>query len=258
MLMAYVDETGTHNGAQFCALAGFIIDACAAVSLESAWRAECLNYPPSPNFHMQVAQDVNSAIWEWGDDCKYSLQEKISCRDARTAALVNATLSYTSLGINLWLGMKDFEAHFKGKTQERFDTPYFILFYFLLFGVAKQMVKAKKSDQIQFVFDNQLEYGPAALEWHSDAVEALKATYPAAANIIALRPQFADDDCVIPLKSADLLAWHIQRELNGRVRDANTRNILEKFEKSRGVGSHITAPMLDQLVHILSRYPPHH
>jgi hypothetical protein len=189
MLRCFVDESGNNEG-PVMVMAGVIADSQTWLSFSEQWQ-ECLDMRPKlAAFHMK------DAFSSWGDES----QERVTRFHRIHAEHVQASIVVS-------LPLKDYREIF-GHV-ERLSNPYIFLLFDLIKTYARHHQKLGLGRNIEFVFDEQMGADRHVL----NAWQYLSEHAPSIRHILGSTPKFENDEKVLPLQSADMLAWWIRRFL---------------------------------------------
>lgn len=171
-------------------MAGVIADFQTWSRFSDEWQ-ECLDMRPKlKSFHM------TEMFLSWGDES----QDRV-----RRFHRIHA--EYVQAAIVLSVPLLEYREIF-GKT-DRISNPYVFLLFDLIKTYKRHCHKIGLNQEIEFVFDEQMGADRLVL----DAWEFLSSHAPAVREFVGGRPKFEDDEKVLPLQSADMLAWWVRRHL---------------------------------------------
>jgi hypothetical protein len=108
----------------------------------------------------------------------------------------------------------NYERIVKGKIPEEIDSIYFVLFFTVILATARLMDMEGLEGTVDFIFDNQGKtIEVECVRWYN----WIKQHPQVPLNVkqrLGSTPIFRDDNAVLPLKAADMYAWHLRRHLN--------------------------------------------
>lgn len=209
MLVGYVDDSGSHpNNENAFVLAGFISTSEKWANFSDEWEALCKQPPKTIDFKMKIAERLKGAGTYWGQGTE---EELIQRRDMKLQALALLIRKYAICRIHAGLDWRNYRAFAQEKVPHEVDSPYFFLFWNLIAEIANHQERTGVKEKIDFVFDEQGTIGQTAVLWHSTLLTALP---PFHQYILSSTPIFRHDSDVLPLKAADMLAWHMNRHVD--------------------------------------------
>lgn len=250
MLTSYVDDSGSEGKGPVFVLAGVIARGEQWQRFTEAWERECAREPATPNFHMAQAYSPSWSGWGVG-----SREERVARRDERIRNLAHIVRNYAVARVHAGLSWAAYRDLAKGRVPGRFDNPYYFLYWKLTLSCVRWQFESGTPEKINFVFDKQSKIGDVAASWYCSAVEAI----PEARQILPGSPEFADDSEVIPLKAADILAWHFRKEVAERVeRKAQSQTALDILMEIPSIGdANVPAQLLVEIVESINLYESH-
>ena len=242
--IGYFDEA--YNDTRFILGGWVFVSVAAADGCARDFSAECARYPINPDFHMQPARDALSEQWDWGQDCALTVAEKFIARDRRFVALLECVLRHNPTGFYVVLDRGAYDAIYRGKVPKSRDSEYFVLFYYLLFSIARHYAEAGVAQSLQPVFDMQDEFSPLVARWFNKVIFALAVRHPQAATVLSLPPRFEHDSTTPPLKAADMLTWLVLRLQTNKLGDATIKLLLDRIMEHGGKARFVDAKILTE------------
>ena len=201
VLQGFVDDSGSSDGNIFT-LAGFLSTAELWEQFSDGWQAICEQPPKMPDFKMTKARQMI------GPRCSQAQY------DARIRDLTDLTKRKAMYRIAALTARPNYERIVRGAIPKEIDSIYFVLFFTVIMAAARIMDMEKLDGTVDFVFDKQgSTIESECVRWynwmksHPQAPESMK-------RRMGRTPIFRDDNLVLPLKAADMQAWHIRRHLN--------------------------------------------
>lgn len=245
MLVGYVDDSGSHENDYGFILAGFISTSNKWAQFSDEWAALCQEDPKTLNFKMRVAERLKGKNTYWGNGTD---EELISRRDSKVHALALIIKKYAMCRISAGMDWKNYTEHVKGKGKvpPDYDSPYFFLFWKLLEEVALHQERTQVKEKVDFVFDDQGKIGDSAVAWRTRLLPFLS---PFSQYILSSTPIFRHDDDVLPLKAADMLAWHMHRFLSDKHKDDRLRLALSVLLDIPCIQANITREDIFKMVY---------
>lgn len=192
MLQAYIDDSASDLRAdKRLLLAGYIQSAEAWAKLSEEWADELAKAPRLDSLHMATCFEG------WSEPA----------REIKINALVAVLKRYQPLSIECSISRADYVRVLRPYAPYDLRHPYFACFVGILYGVARTVAEERLSGPVDLVFDMQGNVGADAALWYIP----LKHMDPALMRVLGDAPRFENDDCVLPLQAADMLAWYVRR-----------------------------------------------
>lgn len=189
MLLAYVDDSGSHVGECRLFLAGYILEEDQWQSFNLDWLAALKEGKSLASLHM--TQSFNG----WTHDER---AEKLR----RLAGVIK---KYRPTSVEVSLSTRDFREILAPNSPHDLRHPYFSCFYSLMITAARLVHQLELRGPINFVFDNQGNVGTEAAVWY-EPMRQMQAEHIQA--LLGIAPVFRNDDDEPGLQAADMLAWH--------------------------------------------------
>ncbi|WP_394998875.1 DUF3800 domain-containing protein [Sphingomonas sp.] len=199
-LQAFTEDSEGQTGERRLYLATYIMAADAWIKFSDEWDAILNSDPPISYFTMKEAHDPVG-----GQFRKFTKPQ----RDQKLAALAELIAKYRPFAFHTSISRKDC-ADFKIKAGfYPFQSPYFLLYFATIFGIAKCLPDwGLGNETCGFIFD---ESDGLPLRVMPVFDRTLSILPPEARARIDGVPDFRDDKKVKPLQAADFLAWHVRR-----------------------------------------------
>lgn len=245
VLQAYIDDSGSTNESEVFVLAGFVARASRWAAFSVEWESVCAQDPKTPDFKMARAERLHGGYW--GDG---SVEELADRRDRRVNELCGVIKRHALIRVSAGMGWKAYTDIARGKVPSKVDSPYFFLFLNLIMSVAGWQIRTGAKERVDFVFDDQAKIGRISVKWHDYVRELLP---PDARHILTSTPSFQHDTEVLPLKAADMMAWHMRRDVADKTKPgANTnhqrRSVLSSLLEVPAVSDNVDARKLLRIV----------
>ena len=154
--------------------------------------------PSIKYFHMQEARKLDGQFARW----------KAKDRDAKIRRLAEVAASYHPWTITAWMSRKEHDAILRPIAPFLLQQPYFSVFYAVIINLARWHHSDGVTLPVDFIFDDQGAVGDEAVLWYNQIKKWQK---PEIAALMGSVPKFENDEFVLPLQAADMLAWHIRR-----------------------------------------------
>jgi len=201
IIQAFIDDSGnsTSHGNPVFVLAGYISSADRWAAFSDEWEAECDREPKVRNFKMAHAYGFRGGFYGWP-------REE---RDARLKRLAEIVQRHAVLRIQTAMAWDDYNDVLRGNMPGIAESPYIWLMWKLLVDLSEWQEARGLNQRVDFIFDRQGSIGAEAVMWF----EALRTALPPAQLARMGNVRHDDDDDILPLKAADMWAWHVRRYL---------------------------------------------
>jgi hypothetical protein len=182
---------------------------------------------------------------------KFHMKKERRPLGSRVRKLAELTEKYAIYRVDCVLHQKNYENSVKGKIAPELDDPYFLLFYEVVLETARLLDRIGSDDTVDWIFDEQGKIGCEAVRWYYWIKDRAPLNLK---RRLGSTPIFRDDKKVLPLKAADLFAWHIRRYIAYELpKGAAPSVVLQSFLGKFGVSCNMTGPYLDELVRKLNQ-----
>ena len=218
ILSAFVDDSGSDEASRYFVLAGYVMQAPFWEAFSDEWASGLRREPTIEYFHMADA--------EYGDGNLKGLGEPL--RKLKVNELSDVISKFEPLAVSSWLSWESYRKIARANIHPKIDSPYAVLFYQVMRAVHEFQIKTNpqgKYHRVDFVFDDQSKIGFRALQWYSALKTAAPEPYK---SMMGVMPVFEDDKKIVALQAADMLAWHVHRELE---HPEEKRPVLDKIRK---------------------------
>jgi hypothetical protein len=215
MFEAYFDDSTSNIDDQELIVAGYIDNKERWLHFSLLWKM-CLNASPKIEyFKMSEAHALRGQFQDW----------EPHARDSKVRQLADILELFRPLSFTISIKRRDYESHLKGIAPYGFN-PHFVCIHSAIMTVCRLLSSHKLSHPIDFIFDKQegVEIDVQLLcGWF------LLSAPKDAARLLQSKPRFLSDKTEIPLQAADLLAWHIRRKREGRLKDTSVLHSIQEF-----------------------------
>ena len=200
-IQAYIDDSGNSeaHGNPVFVLAGYISTADKWAKFSDEWEDECARSPRIENFKMAHANTFKGDFDGW---------DRV-VRDERLLKLAGIVRRNTVLRIQTSIGWDDYNAVLRGNVPGIYDNPYLWVFYRLITSMTAWQARQNYASKVDFIFDYQCKFGRQAAKWFEPIRDFVSPEERARMGSITHK----DDQEVLPLKAADMWAWHVRRYL---------------------------------------------
>jgi len=177
-------------------LAGFLSSAELWEQFSDEWQAICERDPKTLDFHMAKAFRLKEYRWR---------EEQ---RDTRIRELVDLIIKKALYRVDCNMIRPVYDLIVKGRIPPEIDSPYFVLFYNIIISIAEFMDHTNLEGTVDWVFDDQGPIGAECVRWYEWIRDHAR---PEVKRRLGSTPIFRHDKDVLPLKAADIFAWHVRR-----------------------------------------------
>jgi hypothetical protein len=198
MFKAYFDDSTNDDGSKTLVLAGCVQKYSVWANFSIAWEAALAEHPSIRHFHMREARALDGEFARW----------KARDRDNKITRLAKVAANYRPWTITAWISRKEHTAILKPIAPFMLRQPYLPLFYAVILKLAQWHHDDGVTLPVDYVFDEQGPVGAEAAIWYEDIKSQQT---PELARLMGSSPKFENDEFVLPLQAADMLAWHIRR-----------------------------------------------
>lgn len=202
MLRAYIDDSVSNTGDRRLVLAALIQSETTWAAFEVDWRRALAEQPAIAYFKMAEAQNRR-------DQFK-GLSEKE--RNRKVHALADIVARHAPWGFHASVSTTDYRELIEPAAPFPMRTPYFLLFYAIVFGVARMHEALSVSEPCDFIFDQHSGLDKKTLPMLNDMIATSGGSW---GGQISGSVRFADDKDEVAIQASDLLAWLIRREGDG-------------------------------------------
>lgn len=201
VIQAYIDDSGNSDGNDnpVFVLAGYVSSADRWAEFSREWEIECSQPPALLNFKMAHANGFRGDFHGWSR----------ADRDARLSKLAAIIQRHTCLRVQTSIAWEDYNSVMRGKMPGLLDSPYIWLLWKLIVAMSHWQQANGLASKVDFIFDDQGPHGVEAATWY----ESLRGVVPPAEAALMGSVLHRHDADVLPLKAADMWAWHVRRYL---------------------------------------------
>jgi len=209
LLKAHIDDSGNsdhgEDGSHFV-LAGYVLPVPDWEAFADVWAYQLTQQPTIRCFKMRDAES--------GDGYFDGISPEF--RRCKLLDMARVISHFKPMAVGCHLNWNDYKAVVAGRVHPKLDSPYAILFYQVMRLVHEWQIEyntrhpGKGYHPVDFVFDDQGKVGIRALQWYEPLKSNMREPYK---QMMGGLPEFKDDEVVVPLQAADILAWHVRRKL---------------------------------------------
>ncbi|MBZ9758420.1 DUF3800 domain-containing protein [Mesorhizobium sp. ESP6-5] len=212
MLQAYVDESVSTNPAIYV-MAGLIAPLESWAKFSADWADILSMKPRIGRFKMSEAMNYGGEFASWSQDR----------RDERILLLQNVISDHVKAGVVAAVMVDDFNRIIKGsQLPKQFHSPYYFLLYQMILKLAEGQEGLGLQGPVNFIFDDQMmEKKKIRRDW-----DRYKSLLQAQKKPVGNMPVFEDEERVLPLQAADMMAWIIRAHAEDQFQGKERRPIL--------------------------------
>ncbi|MBZ9768152.1 MULTISPECIES: DUF3800 domain-containing protein [unclassified Mesorhizobium] len=212
MLQAYVDESVSINPAIYV-LAGLIAPAENWTRFSADWADILSMKPRIGRFKMSEAMNCVGEFASWSQDR----------RDERILLLQNVISDHVEAGVVAAVMVDDFSRIIKGsQLPQQFHSPYYFLLYQMILKLADGQDALELKGPVNFIFDDQMmEKKKVRRDW-----ARYRSLLQGRQKPIGNMPVFENEERVLPLQAADMMAWIIRAHAEDQFQGKERRPIL--------------------------------
>lgn len=200
MWQAFIDDSRSWEGERLLVLGGFVATIPQWKAFNDEWQQMLDMKPSIKYFKMNEAAKARGQFLYWSE-------ERITERVQRAYKVIE------EIGIPLQASVIiRLDAFYEIFTEEYWEknaiNPYYLAHGEIIRNFAHHQIKFGVDAPVDFIFDEQvMEQEKIRNAWGRIKAEA----DPAIRHLLGNKPEFRDDEQVLPLQAADLLAWWVER-----------------------------------------------
>jgi hypothetical protein len=199
MWQAFVDDSGHRQHAPVLVLGGFLAPYSQWQRFIEDWRLMLDMDPGIAYFKMNEAHRLRGEFIGWSE----------SRRDERVRLAYQTIEDYVSLQVSCIIDLKALDRVVPtNPLTGRPMNPFLVAFGGLISGVARNQERFSVHEKIDFIFDDQVMEKSKIVEGWEEFKEN---SPPGLKALMGDIPGFRDDEDVLPLQAADLLAWWVRK-----------------------------------------------
>ncbi len=201
MLVAHVDDSGSHGGGPLFVLAGYVADAGQWKKFTEQWQM-ALELPPK----LKVLKIQHALRFEegWGRLRGRNKERDRNERLKRFASIIHRHVEFGIVASLAWGDIKKLRTEFPMSKR----VPYLMLYHQLMAVVTAHIYKNYPGQKIDFVFDEQgamSHIAPLSFSLMPPDIA------PEFQKLIGGPPTHRSDESVLPLQAAHTIAWLVRR-----------------------------------------------
>lgn len=202
MLRAYVDDSVSNIGDRQLVLAALIQSESNWTAFDIDWRRVLAEPPTIAYFKMAEAQNRR-------DQFKGFSEKE---RNRKLHALADVIARHAPWGFHASVSTSDYRELIEPVAPFPMRTPYFLMFYAIVFGVARMHQALSVNEPCDFVFDQCSGLETKTLPMLNDMIATSGGSW---GGQISGSVRFADDKDEVAIQASDFLAWLVRRESDG-------------------------------------------
>ncbi len=194
----YVDESAGSGQGKILLLSACIQTYPVWAQFSDDWH-KVLHAEPSVNaFHVREARKLEGDFKGW----------KAIDVDHKIIALTEVIVRHDPKVVTCWISEEDYAETIRRHGPPDLQHAYFTCFLAIIRKVAEYQVWRGITTPADFIFDEKGDIGYEALMWYSE----IRDTFPKdIQGVLGSTPVFRNDEEVLPLQAADLIAWRKRR-----------------------------------------------
>ena len=201
MLQAYVDDSIASTGDRKLLLAAYVLTADQWIEFYDAWDA-ALHEPPAIDYFKMAEANGRGGCFR-----KFSEAQ----RNKKVFRMAQVVKQFAPHGLHVKVSTKEFNELLKPYVPWPVKTPYYILSHSMIYGLARLHDQMGLKMKCDVIFDDH----PGLAAKILPAFDLYGLGPESWRQWISGPPSFKDDKEVLPLQAADLLAWHLRRDVEG-------------------------------------------
>lgn len=238
VLQGFVDDSSSDVGDRRTFLAAYINTKERWESFERQWDkelvADSLEY-----FKMSEAGALQGQFRDWDGER----------RDAKVLALAKIIEQHRPWFVFCSVSRNEYAEILAPVAPYGLKNPYFVCFWGIIKTTARyHLMRGPGSPPVDFIFDEQGGVGYDASAYYKWLKESEDSETQ---GILGATPIFCDDAKVNPLQAADMLAWHLRREQEGKLPDKHIFDLIT----ADGCGVHYPEEELRNSARYMGKLP---
>ena len=230
MLNGYIDDSGSEPSSPTFVLAGYVLPAESWARFSDEWAKELLRGKRIDFLHMKdTGKNEMGQFDGWTID---EIEEKLM----PLAKIIQAHKPFAMAAHTQWSEYVKFKS--QSSLAQYVQSPYKALFHEITRIMYLAGQRWNNQECVDFIFDEQGEIGDEAASWYREMKEAYP---PKARPFFGSTPVFKNDNLVLPLQAADMLAWFQRRRIWKPVIRPGMLAIERMITEHFAVGSEIEA-----------------
>ena len=214
MFQAYIDDSVSEIGERKFYLCAYVSTATQWIKFSDDWDSALKSPPAVSAFHMVDAWAFRGEFLGWS----------VPSRDAKLELMASVIKKHQPVAVEISLSLNKFEEIFKDSAPFFLKSPYFMCFYGMIITIGQFHLQQNILLPVDFIFDKTTQ-STGTLAFY----EYVKEQFPELSKILGSTPIFRDDEAVVPLQAADMLAWCLRRKSEGRPENIPGSNSLIKY-----------------------------
>ena len=241
---AYIDDSSSSEDDQILLLAGYAQTAQVWAAFSDDWDKVLKQEPAIRYCHMTEAESLKGEFLGWDEEP----------RNRKLAALAHVIVKHDPWSIECFVSRKKYEEILEPVIAFDLRGPYFPCFYGIIVSLARYHAHTGITLPTDFVFDEQGKIGAEAVLWY-EVIKGLQK--PEVRALMGSTPIFRDDEKVLPLQAADMIAWHLRRRRESR-NAGEYREVMEILSPLIRVEVEITESILRKEAEQMASLPFQH
>lgn len=199
MLQAFIDDSIQSSGERRLYLAAYVQSAETWIDFTNDWDAVLSAAPQISYFKMKEARRRRDAFQGFSE----------KARNKKVGDLAGVIQKHRPWGLHASISISGYKKYIEPYAPFPMRTPYYYVFYAILFGIARIHSNLGVTEPCKFIFDRQDGLPSKVIP----VIDGMFETAPDSwRGLIDGTPSWEDDKKVLPLQAADMLAWCVRRE----------------------------------------------
>jgi hypothetical protein len=198
------------------------------------WYRTLHEAPSIGAFHMREARNRDGNFWGW---------DRIDI-DRKIIALCEVIVRSNIHTVTCWVDRNEYKETVMAASPPDMRHPYFICFQAMVIFIARVQRALGLTTPVDYVFDEKGDTGEEALMWYSRIKQDAS---PEIRRFMGATPIFRNDEEMLPLQAADLVAWRRRRLIESKTpRDPELASTM-RLDQLGGSEVHISRKWLESI-----------
>jgi len=197
--VAYVDESGGPGAGRILLLSACVHRYPVWASFRDEWDRVLQESPAITAFHVRDARCREGEFAGWTQ----------LAVDYKIIALTQVLLTFEPHVVTCWLSEEEYATTVRAASPPDVRHAYFLLFMCVVIKVAEYQQRWNLDTPVDYVFDEKGDVGYEAAMWYPVIKDSLPEQIK---SRMGSTPIFRNDEKVLPLQAADLIAWNSRRK----------------------------------------------
>lgn len=237
MLTAHLDDSEADGASRILLLAGYIADTQRWLDFGNEWQPWLDKPPAIKALKMTAVYSPKASPWNAMTDPE---------KDARLEGFARIANKHALVGVQSIVDLVDYDEAKEMESAVPSEDPLYVAFSNTMRWISKQYTKAGRTDGLSIVFD--MPSSPKAKKRMKTLFDGIldlghMKGFEDVAKIDSVT--FGDDEVLLPLQAADMMAWSFNRKYNEP--NELERPLLSVIREKR-IGGYAYAPSVKKLM----------